>query len=233
MIKEKQINGQIDIFGEIYKEIEEVTKKKVTTKKKTKAEQKEYDLLEFKRILNQNPPAKIIKVNPNYGNKFIPLQVIEIMLNAIFESFQITMDIPPMFIESNIVFFVNVIVKHPVTGEILTYAGTSAVPIKDKDGKLTDIHTNLPAGKSYAIMNAVKHAGPLFRAESDDYTKIFDSYFEKKQTEKEDPALDRMKKMIDSSGTREILGKLHKKALDLGLKDYWESKEIKLIHKNN
>lgn len=169
---------------------------------------KEWKLLEFKRKINQRPTENLIKTNQNYGNRYIPLQVIEIMLNAIFESVQYIVPFQPSFVEGNIIFTIIVRVKHPVTGDWLDYTGTSAVPIHTANGHIRDIHSNLPAGKSYAIMNAVKHIGQLFRAESDDYTRVLDSYFEDKQEEAKSPEEDRILRMIEAADTLEKLNKL-------------------------
>lgn len=210
---EKQI--EID-FSEIEKEVVKISKKK---KKPTVSNlsQYDYDLLEHKKKLNQKPPDSFLKTNSFYGNKYVPIEISERILSALFDSYSFVVNIPPIVEEGNIIFFVNVIVKNPVTKEFETYTGTSSVPIKPINGTLRDIHPHIPAAKTFAIMNGCKHIGRLFRAENDDITNIFDSFFEKKQ--KEVPAEDKAKgylkkrlfKMISNSKTKTSLkGKLKK-----------------------
>lgn len=199
---------QLELFKGVEKEIKKVTKSK-KKRSDSKIDDTEWKMLEFKRILNQRPPKSVLKKNPNYGNQYIPLQLIEIMLNCIFKSYEIVAAHPPAFAEGNIIFGINLIVVHPITGERLTYYGTSAVPVTPKGGQIGDVHYHLPAAKSYAIMNAAKHIGQIFRAESDDYTKVFESYFEKKQ-EKLDPAVERVIQFIDKAKNKTALTKLKK-----------------------
>jgi hypothetical protein len=98
---------------------------------------------------------------------YIPIEIIERMLSALFLSYSFKMNIPPIIEEGNIIFFMDVVVINPITNEKETFTGTSAVPIKPVHGQLRDIHPHIPAAKTYAIMNACKHIGRLFRAEND------------------------------------------------------------------
>ena len=66
-----------------YSAIEKEIKKKVKNRKKPKSSNltdENFALLEFKRVLNQEPPSKLLKKYKQYGNKYIPLQVVEQML---------------------------------------------------------------------------------------------------------------------------------------------------------
>jgi hypothetical protein len=179
-------------FDEVDKEISGI----VSEKKKTTSVKD--DLLNHKATLNKVPPKSFLKKNSFYGNMYIPIEIIERMLSALFLSYSFKMNIPPIVEEGNIIFFIDVEVKNPVTKEVETYAGTSAVPIKPAHGQLRDIHPHIPAAKSFAIMNACKHIGRLFRAENDDITKVFDSYFENKKEEvsEEDKARQNLKNRL-------------------------------------
>lgn len=178
------MNEQLELFDGIEKQITKITKKR-KQRKDNKMPQAEYDLLEFKRVINQRPPKNFLRKNPNYGNDYIPLQILEMMLRSLYISYEPVITKLPMVVEGNIIFFVDVIVKNPVTKAKERFTGTSAVPIMPKNGRITDIHPHIPAGVSFAIMNACKHIGRLFRADNDDCTKIFDTYFQDKQ--KKDP----------------------------------------------
>ena len=115
----------------------------------------EEDLKAFKAILNRKPTDAMLKTNSFYGNKYIPIEVIERMLSALYLSYNFEMVIPPTVEEGNIIFYINVILKHPITGSTETYTGVSAVPIKPINGTLRDIHPHIPAAKSFAIAQAV------------------------------------------------------------------------------
>ena len=66
-------------------------------------------------------------------------------------------------------------------------------------------------------MNASKHIGQLFRAEADDYTKVFETYFEDKQKKIEaKPEVTRMIKMINNAKTKKTLEKYRKDVESMG-----------------
>ena len=231
------MNKQIEIdFDAIDKEIATITKK---TKAKTSTV--EGDLKAFKAILNKKPTANMLKKNSFYGNMYIPIEIIERMLSALYLSYNFVMTMPPTVEEGNIIFYIDVILKHPVTGSTETFTGVSAVPIKPVNGTLRDIHPHIPAAKSFAIMNACKHIGRLFRAENDNITNIFDSYFDDKpqpEPSKEDQAKAHLKtrllKMINASKTITSLRKKEKQIAELKDKEVAEAymkREIELIQK--
>lgn len=193
---------QLEIdFSELEKEVLELIKPKKAVRQ-TKAVR----LLELKRILNLSPTKKLIAVNPQYGNKYIPYQVMKIMLNAIFESYQIVMRFPSKTIGNNEVFYMDIIVKNPITGDLQTYSGTSSVAIADK-GKEHLNHQNIPAGKTFSVLNAAKEIGNIFNAEPDSHISALASYFEDK-IKKMTPEVDRMLKMINNCQTISSLQKL-------------------------
>lgn len=208
--------NQLDLFEQVENEVKKIT----SVRKKRKDSQRtdeEHKLLEFNRVLNQRPPNKLIKENPHFKSKYIPLQVVEIMLKAIFGSFQIEVAHTPVISEGNIIFGINLIITHPITKERLSYYGVSAVPVLPANGSIQDVHPHLPAAKSYAIMNASKHIGQLFRAEADDYTKVFDTYFEDKINEKKkkDPLAHRLITLISNAKSKKTLENYRKDVEDL------------------
>ena len=216
---------QLDLFEEIVAEVTVITKKK-SKPRSSSLSNKDFNLLEYKRILNQEPPKKLLKTNKEFGNKYIPLQVIEQMLQAIFDAYEIVIPFAPVLMEGQVLTTVNLIVHHPVLKIPLTYSGTSCVPLIAADNQqMKWNHRNIPAGKGFAIMNASKEIGQIFRAEKDDYTDVMRDYFNEKQKVKDESpevkAKEELKKrllqMIDKSGTVESLKK-KLKAVD-GLMD--------------
>ena len=210
-------NKQLDLFEQVENEVKKITTQRKKRKDSNRTDE-EHKLLEFNRVLNQRPPTKLIKENPHFKSKYIPLQVVEIMLKAIFGSFQVSVAHTPVISEGNIIFGINLILIHPITKEKLSYYGVSAVPVLPANGSIQDVHPHLPAAKSYAIMNASKHIGQLFRAEADDYTKVFDTYFEDKMNEKKkaNPIVDRLLKMIAAAKSKKTLEKYRKDVEELG-----------------
>jgi hypothetical protein len=204
------MNDQLEMdFDAIDKEI---AKFKETKNPDVGGTDVETRLLHHKAMLNQKPPAKFLKKNPFYGNDYIPIEILERMLNAIFDTYHPEFAFAPTTEEGNILFYMNVVVTNPVTKQIERYPGVSAVPIKPLNGTLRDIHPHIPAAKSFAIMNACKHIGRLFRAENDKVTEIFDTYFEDKIEEKQklSPEDDRIIRMINGAKNKTALGKLKK-----------------------
>jgi hypothetical protein len=157
------------------KEIEKLLKKKTKPKNSTKTVD-EFDLLEFKRRLNQDPPASILKKNPQYNNHYIPLQNVEIMLDILFASKEFVMTHKPDFVEGNTVFYMDVVVTHPVTLEKLTYSGTSVVSLIPDTDNQREAHKRIPAGESFAILNACQKIGRVFRADNNTFTSALDNF---------------------------------------------------------
>lgn len=216
---------QLDLFPKLEEEIKKITKKRKKRKDSPMPDSK-YNLLEFKRIINQLPPKSFLKWNTNYENHYIPLQILEMMLRSIYISYEPIIKKDPIVVEGNIIFFVDVVVKNPITNAKETYTGASAIPIMPKAGTVTDIHPHIPAGVSFAIMNACKHIGRLFRAENDDCTKVFDTYFQDKQKEiktPDDNMKDRLLKVIKASKTIKSLERKGANVKALGDSDVYEA----------
>lgn len=211
------MNNQMKLeFSELEKEINKVVKKKKKPAK-NKLSQEEYDLLEFKRILNQTPPPKLLKENKDYHNKFLPLQVVEQMLSALFTAYQITIPFAPTEMQGQIMTVVDVKVLHPVLNIWLTYSGLSSVPlIAAENQNMKWNHRNIPATKGFAIINATKEIGQIFRAEKDDHADVMRDYFEKKQdateeTPEQKADKEMKKRLITLIGKSKTLASLRKK----------------------
>lgn len=198
-------------FTEVDKEINTIS----TLEKKHSLNQ-DKDLLKLKSVLNQKPPKSFIRRNDYYGNDYIPIQIIERALVAIFDTYEPIMRIPPIVHGSWIIFMMDIVVTNPITKLKETYSGVADIPLMPKSQIETDMHSHTPAGPSFALMNAAKHIGRLFRAENDDCTKIFDTYFEGKIESinssgivySKNPATERMLLMIEKSIDLSALEKL-------------------------
>ncbi len=157
---------------------------KVTSRKSTKTIK--YGVLEHKRVLSQDTPFSLVKKNSQYGNKYIPLEYIEFMLDCLYTHREVVIPFAPTYIEGQILWVVNLIVHHPVTGEKLTYSGQACVPLisaNQENHKYN--HRNIPAGESFAIMNASKKIGNIFNPERNDHIDVMKDYFTKKQNDSE------------------------------------------------
>ncbi len=205
------------------KDLEKLLERKRQNKEST-IDPDEWDLLEHKRVLSQDPPKKLLKTNKQYGNKYVPLEAVEFMLNALYIHHEVIIPFPPVYIEGQILFVVNLIVIHPVSEMKLTYSGQSCVPIispKHENSKYN--HRNIPAGESFAIMNAAKKIGNIFNAERGDYADVMKPYFENKKigASSNDVEVDRIKRMIKASKTL-----AQKKKLVDTISDLVEKKQI-------
>lgn len=159
----------------------------------------EWELLEFKRRLNQPPPESILRKNPEYGNQYIPLQYVEVILSILFDYWYPVMRHKPDFIDGQTVFYVDVIVGHPVLKIEQVYSGVSVVGTMPNESNYRDVHKRLPAGESFAILNAVQKIGRLFRPQQESFISALDNYFEKETKEEVSEMYKRLKKMIETS----------------------------------
>ena len=126
---------------------------------------------EFLTIVNQEPPEKFIKDHPlARGVKYIPIEVIEMMLTKLFQNWHVEVLESGQLLNS-----VRVTVRlhytHPITKQSMYQDGIGAVAIQVDKGKnasdLGAIKSNaimlaLPAAKSFAIKDAAEHIGKVF-----------------------------------------------------------------------
>lgn len=126
---------------------------------------------QFNLLMNQAPEPKWIKQNPYAGNtNYIPIAIIETLLQRIFKEFRIE-----VMREGQLFNAVYVTIRlhylSPVTGEWNFHDGVGSAQIQTKSGAsaadLGSINNNavmmaLPMAKSYAIKDACDHFGKLF-----------------------------------------------------------------------
>lgn len=126
---------------------------------------------QFNLLMNQAPEPKWIKENPYAGNsKYIPIGIIETLLQRIFKEFRIEiLREGTMF--NSVYVTVRLHYLHPVSGEWSYNDGVGSSQIQTKSGSspadLQNINNNavmmaLPMAKSYAIKDCADHFGKLF-----------------------------------------------------------------------
>ena len=134
--------------------------------------------------------------------------------------------------EGQILTVVHLKLLHPVLKEWITYSGMSSVPlIAAEQETMKWNHRNIPASKGWAILNAAKDIGQIFRAEKDDFTDVMRPYFEKKiessVLSKEDEAKTELKgrlfKMIEASKTIKSLSLKLSKVAEMDDKELTEA----------
>lgn len=122
-------------------------------------------------LLNQEPPKEFILVNEIANNSnYIPIGIIESMLQRIFQVFKIeVLGYSQLF--NAVSCSVRVHYLHPILNEWHFHDGVGAQQIQVKKGEsasnLSAINNNavqmaLPSAKSYAIKDACDHLGRIF-----------------------------------------------------------------------
>ena len=122
-------------------------------------------------LLNQQPEQKWILENKFAGNsKYIPIGILETLLQRIFKEFKIeVMREGTMF--NSVYVTIRLHYLHPITSEWSFHDGVGSAQIQTKSGSspadLQNINNNavmmaLPMAKSYAIKDACDHFGKLF-----------------------------------------------------------------------
>lgn len=126
---------------------------------------------QFNLLMNQEPNPKWIQINKfANGTKYIPIGVIETLLQKLFKSYKVEVLREGVMFNSVFV-VVRLHLLHPVTGkwffqdgiganEVLTKAGASPAEL-DKIIK-SAVQMSLPAAESYAIKDAAEKIGRLF-----------------------------------------------------------------------
>lgn len=208
----------------LIEEIEKITG--VREKPKSSAlKEKDWDLLEFKRVLNESTPKKLLETNKEFGNKFLPLEVVEQMLSAIYDAHEVIIPFSPIVVEGQILTTVNLVVHHPVLKTTLTYSGMSCVPIISMDKDFKWNHSNIPASKAYAILNASKEIGNIFRVSDNDYKEVMKPYFKDKLdksvevSEADQESIKRLLAMIPRKRTKASLLKIRESVDALNVKE--------------
>ena len=126
---------------------------------------------QFNLLMNQPPEPKWIKENPYAGNsKYIPIGILETLLQRIFKEFRVeVMREGTMF--NSVYVTIRLHYLNPVSGEWSYHDGVGSAQIQTSKGAsaadLSSISNNavmmaLPMAKSYAIKDACDHFGKLF-----------------------------------------------------------------------
>lgn len=145
------------------------------------------DQMEFLKFLNVSPKKEWIKYHPISKVAYIPIGIIETMMQRIFGEIRVEV-LDHKQIANSITVCVRVHYKSPVTDEWKFQDGLGAAPIQIKKESQSAVdfsmmQTNaiqlaLPAAKSYAIKDACEHIGALFgrditRKETLVYTELY------------------------------------------------------------
>lgn len=126
---------------------------------------------QFNLLMNQQPEPKWIQVNKFAGNsKYIPIGILETLLQRVFKDFRIeVMREGTMF--NSVYVTIRLHYLHPITNEWSYHDGVGSAQIQTSSGAspadLSSINNNavmmaLPMAKSYAIKDACDHFGKLF-----------------------------------------------------------------------
>jgi len=126
---------------------------------------------QFNLLMNQAPEPKWILENKFAGNsKYIPIGILETLLQRIFKEFRVEVMREGQLFNSVYV-TVRLHYLNPVSGEWSYHDGVGSAQIQTKAGAspadLASINNNavmmaLPMAKSYAIKDACDHFGKLF-----------------------------------------------------------------------
>jgi hypothetical protein len=126
---------------------------------------------QFNLLMNQAPEPKWILENKFAGNsKYIPIGILETLLQRIFKEFRVeVMREGTMF--NSVYVTIRLHYLHPISGQWGFHDGVGSAQIQTKSGAspadLANINNNavmmaLPMAKSYAIKDACDHFGKLF-----------------------------------------------------------------------
>lgn len=122
-------------------------------------------------LLNQEPPAAWVKINPFAGNtRYIPIEKVEFLMTRIFQKWRVEiLREGQMF---NAVYAtVRLHYLNPISGYWEFHDGAGAMPIQTDAGKSpadlgaiknSAVQMALPGAVSYAIKDAAEHFGKLF-----------------------------------------------------------------------
>lgn len=126
---------------------------------------------QFLQVVNQAPSPKWIKDHPTAkGVKYIPVEIIELLLTRIFQEWRVEVRREGQLAQS-IYTTIRLHYKDPIDGEWRWQDGTGAVPLQTDSGKtaadLSAIKSNavtlgLPAAESFALKDAAEKIGRLF-----------------------------------------------------------------------
>lgn len=82
------------------------------------------DISSFRKLLDASPKKEWIKTNAySQGAKYLPIRIVEQLLNKMFPFFQIEQHGEPKILGNSVVVSVHLKVFNPILGDWLTYAG--------------------------------------------------------------------------------------------------------------
>lgn len=133
--------------------------------------EKAFQVDTFNWLVNQVPNPKLIKENKYAGNsKYIPIGIIETMLQKLVKEFRIEV-LREGALFNSVYVTIRLHYLHPVTKEWSFHDGTGAAELQTKSGASAAdlgainkgaVMMALPMAKSYAIKDAAEHFGALF-----------------------------------------------------------------------
>lgn len=125
----------------------------------------------LREVLNKAPSKAWIKEHPFAKDvKYLPIDKVEAMLDAIFQEWRVEVKSIEQIAQS-ICAVVRLHYRNPVSGNWTYHDGVGAVPLKTDKGfsaadlshiKSDAVATGAPAAKSMAIKDAADHIGKLF-----------------------------------------------------------------------
>lgn len=130
------------------------------------------EIEKFNKLLSKDPKNVKTEKRGNKETKYVPIYEIENNLRMLFQQYKIEI-VHWQVVANSVAVQVRVHYLHPVTNEWLYHDGVGAKAIQLNAGanptdfseiKADAIEKALPAAKSQAIKNAVKHLGKLFGA---------------------------------------------------------------------
>lgn len=125
----------------------------------------------LREVLSNAPAEQWIKPHPlNREVKYLPIDKVETMLDAIFQDWRTEIKQISQLAQS-ICAIVRLHYRNPVTGEWTYHDGVGAVPLRTDKGKSAAdlqfiksdaVATGAPAAVSFAIKDAADHIGKIF-----------------------------------------------------------------------
>lgn len=126
---------------------------------------------QFLLVVNQNPHPNWVKNHPlAEGVKYIPIEIIELLLTRIFQEWKVEILREGQLAQS-LYITARLHYKDPIDGEWRWQDGTGAAPLKTEKGasaadlakiKNDAVMTGLPAAESYAVKDAAEKIGRIF-----------------------------------------------------------------------
>jgi hypothetical protein len=202
----------------------EIEKTKPKRKLKTFQElhydvEKAFENDEYKLLVNQNPTESWLKKQFQGNGKYLPIDKVEFLLDAIFQEWKVeVLSVNQIF--NSIAVTIRLHYLSPLTGEWLFHDGVGAkgcqvnakcAPSDMNEIKAEAVQMALPSAKSFAIKDAADHIGKIFgrdvnRKDAIDYQSAY-----KPENEKpDDKSSERILLLINSAKTKLSLESLLK-----------------------